>query len=86
MNKIIGLGVHGTVVSAKSHFQIQILKGLVYLEIVDGDTGTNTRIAKISLSPDKMRLIGEALVALGDGADLQDVDRGGFNRVTSITS
>lgn len=82
--KTIALGVGGAGPSRRGELSLQVRGGIHYLEVTDRDTGARTRVARIALSPDVMLAVGQALVALSDGASLDDVDRtgGSFSRVT----
>lgn len=81
--KTIALGVSGAGPSVRSDMKLLAWRGLIYVEITDLETGANRRIARIAISPDSMVSIGRALVALGEGANMDDLDHAGFSRVTS---
>lgn len=86
--KITSVGVYGAGNSVRSYFDIRLIGGIFYLEIIDSDSGQNTRTAKIAISPDRMVLMGEVMRDLGNGQALEDVvtkaaPQNNFNRISS---
>lgn len=81
-SRVVSIGLHGTGRSIRSNINLRIENGIHYLEIQDSESGTNRRIAKIAISPDNMIRLGAAMVCIGEGGELNDIDHDGFNRVS----
>lgn len=84
-SKVVGLGVCGAGSSVRSTLDISVQNGIFYVVVSDSESGMNRRLAKIALSPDRMEIVGKALVKLAIGETLDDIETEGFNRVTSVT-
>lgn len=83
-DKRTSLGLYGTGRHVRSTFDILLQEGMIRLEVQDAASGVNKRTAAIELSPDRLMLIGLALVKLGNGTPLDDIDSNGWNRIGSV--
>lgn len=80
------LSVFGDDKSVRSQIGLLMHNGRIYIETSDNESGANNRTAKIALSPNRMRLLGETLVGLANGDDLDKHKGEHWNGVTSTVS
>jgi len=84
ITKVIGLGMYGVGPSGRSNIDLRIMNGRHYIVVHDRDSGANTRTAMIVLSSDNLIRLGAAMVTVGEGGELDDVDNEGFNRTSTV--
>lgn len=81
---VTALAVYGDGPSVRSEIKIMLRNGRQYIQISDNESGANNRTSKLSLSRERMKMLGQALVDLANGDTLEQCKKWGtWNSVTT---